>query len=227
METREITKQLRRLAVESGGTRCLGCGFEHGCSLHGCAVLKMAADMLERLNDFGTSQAAKLLMQLTEERKKHEWIDVRERLPENNDDVLIAYKMYKTGKHECAVGYYWHDDWRAGRCSANDAYAEVTHWMPLPKEPEGELACRKNKPLTKKELCEIEKAQGRPIVVWIVCLDEESKEPLFDTGEWMVFSEEEFNYHFIGCDTDDSLDNYGVKFVAYRDKVFEEVELPR
>lgn len=35
-----IARQLQRLAVERRPEACLGCGFENGCSLHGCAVLR-------------------------------------------------------------------------------------------------------------------------------------------------------------------------------------------
>lgn len=35
-----MNRQLQRLAVERRPEACLGCGFENGCSLHGCAVLR-------------------------------------------------------------------------------------------------------------------------------------------------------------------------------------------
>lgn len=38
--TPDLTRQLQRLAVERRPEACLGCGFENGCSLHGCAVLR-------------------------------------------------------------------------------------------------------------------------------------------------------------------------------------------
>ena len=50
MEAVDLIAALRRMASETGGLPCLGCGHEHGCSIHGCAVLKEAADRLERLN---------------------------------------------------------------------------------------------------------------------------------------------------------------------------------
>lgn len=52
--TREmITKRLREMAVETGGLNCLGCGFEHNCGIHGCAVLKTAAEMIENAPPVG------------------------------------------------------------------------------------------------------------------------------------------------------------------------------
>ena len=44
METVDLINALRRMAPETGCLPCLGCGHEHGCSVHGCAVLKEAAD---------------------------------------------------------------------------------------------------------------------------------------------------------------------------------------
>ena len=46
----EIIKGLRRIAVkESQEARCMGCGFEHNCSIHGCRIIKAAADRLEEI----------------------------------------------------------------------------------------------------------------------------------------------------------------------------------
>lgn len=39
-------RQLRRLQFERTPEACLGCGLEHGCSLHGCAVLRKAYKVL-------------------------------------------------------------------------------------------------------------------------------------------------------------------------------------
>ncbi|WOC33025.1 MULTISPECIES: hypothetical protein [Caproicibacterium] len=57
----ELIKALRRNMVETGNLVCLGCGHEHSCSTRGCAIMREAADSLERLNDFEHSQCAKLL----------------------------------------------------------------------------------------------------------------------------------------------------------------------
>lgn len=56
MEYKDLIDQLRRIAVETGGIICLGCGYEHNCGIHGCAVLNRAADLLdgkEALHDAG------------------------------------------------------------------------------------------------------------------------------------------------------------------------------
>ena len=48
MKTRsELLKALGRLAVETGSLACLGCGWEHDCGVHGCAILRGVKAKLE------------------------------------------------------------------------------------------------------------------------------------------------------------------------------------
>ena len=49
MTNEEIVKWLRSKKVETGSLLCLGCGYEHHCSVHGCAVMRAAADSMENL----------------------------------------------------------------------------------------------------------------------------------------------------------------------------------
>lgn len=56
MKTEDIIQALRRMATETGSLNCLGCGHEHNCSFHGCAVLMEAANRLEQLNTFGADK---------------------------------------------------------------------------------------------------------------------------------------------------------------------------
>lgn len=49
MSRDELLQALRRLAPKTGSLACLGCGHEHKCSTHGCAVIRVAADLIERL----------------------------------------------------------------------------------------------------------------------------------------------------------------------------------
>ena len=65
MTTNDLLEALARLRVETGSLACLGCGREHNCSTHGCAILRAAADLLERL----TAENADL-------RKEIEWKDM-------------------------------------------------------------------------------------------------------------------------------------------------------
>ena len=42
-------KWLRSKKVETGSLLCLDCGHEHNCGIHGCAVMRAAADAMENL----------------------------------------------------------------------------------------------------------------------------------------------------------------------------------
>ena len=68
-----------------------------------------------------------------------EWISVKERLPETDDDVLTYQKDYIYGDcdstyEHCGVAHYnakynvWMGDWIEGR-------TQVLYWMSLPKRP--------------------------------------------------------------------------------------------
>lgn len=46
MKHDELIKALRRLKVETGSLACLGCGHEHNCGAHGCAILREAVKEL-------------------------------------------------------------------------------------------------------------------------------------------------------------------------------------
>lgn len=60
MERDEIVAALRWLRPESGDFACEGCGWENSCGVHGCRIMREAADMLE--ND--ESQAIALQREL-------------------------------------------------------------------------------------------------------------------------------------------------------------------
>lgn len=49
MSDRDLIAALRRLKVETGSIACLGCGLEHNCSVHGCRIMRLAAERLEQL----------------------------------------------------------------------------------------------------------------------------------------------------------------------------------
>ena len=44
MDYTTTIRALKRMKVETGGIICLGCGYEHGCSAHGCAILRNAVE---------------------------------------------------------------------------------------------------------------------------------------------------------------------------------------
>lgn len=51
MSDKDLIKALRRIAVETGSLVCLGCGHEHDCSVHGCAIINKAAARLGSLSE--------------------------------------------------------------------------------------------------------------------------------------------------------------------------------
>lgn len=50
MTDTELICSLRRLRVETGSLACWGCGHEHNCGIHGCAVIRQALERLEELS---------------------------------------------------------------------------------------------------------------------------------------------------------------------------------
>lgn len=48
MDNKSLATRLRQMAVNTGTLNCLGCGYEHSCSTRGCAVLKNAAEIVEK-----------------------------------------------------------------------------------------------------------------------------------------------------------------------------------
>ena len=48
MTDKELIDSLRRLKVQTGSLACLGCGREHNCGIHGCAILREAVAFVEK-----------------------------------------------------------------------------------------------------------------------------------------------------------------------------------
>lgn len=46
MNDKTLRRELRRIAVEANH-RCFGCGFEHNCGIHGCAIIREALERLK------------------------------------------------------------------------------------------------------------------------------------------------------------------------------------
>ena len=47
----ELIRQLSRMKVQTGSLVCLGCGLEHNCGIHGCAVLLRAVSAVRELDE--------------------------------------------------------------------------------------------------------------------------------------------------------------------------------
>lgn len=48
MRDEDLLAALRRLKVQTGSPACLGCGWEHNCGIHGCAILREAIAFVEK-----------------------------------------------------------------------------------------------------------------------------------------------------------------------------------
>ena len=60
------------------------------------------------------------------------WISVNDRLPEDDQDVLVCVNGNTIDTGYCTFGYGGQSRfWQAYACLSNN----VTHWMPLPKLP--------------------------------------------------------------------------------------------
>lgn len=122
MTDQELIKALGRIKVETGSLACWGCGHEHNCGIHGCAIMRAAADRLEEL-----------------ERKVPRWIPVTERLPDNDNVVLCWYEYFRFGEYNqmyrtFGIGYYLNGMW--GGEVSNGRNTKVLAWMSLPEGPE-------------------------------------------------------------------------------------------
>ena len=42
----DLIKAMKRIAAKDQ-LKCLGCGYEHNCNIHGCAIIKKAIAVIE------------------------------------------------------------------------------------------------------------------------------------------------------------------------------------
>ena len=78
MKNEEILRALRRSMVQTGSLACLGCGYEHSCSVHGCRIMRDAADLIEKLTD----RCARYAEEIAVLQDREKWVPVEERLRE-------------------------------------------------------------------------------------------------------------------------------------------------
>lgn len=87
------------------------------------------------LNDFEKTQCAKVLEKLAEEREKHRWIPVEERLPESKSYILLSFANFDLP----LVGRYEQDEDGGAfyigdediTCVSQGVF--VNAWLPLPE----------------------------------------------------------------------------------------------
>ena len=161
MNVNEIIAALRRMKVETGSLVCFGCGHEHNCGTCGCAILREAADTIERLNDFDQSQSLKMLVKLQhaqaelDEMKRSGWISVDDRLdwldpeievPPDDGAVLgIVNGVINGIEHQNAVSLVCYDRGEWWMFDKPDIDVKVDWWMPLPEPPVGSMSVKNNK----------------------------------------------------------------------------------
>lgn len=46
MVNEELLRALKTMRVQTGSLACMGCGYEHNCGVHGCAILREAGEAL-------------------------------------------------------------------------------------------------------------------------------------------------------------------------------------
>ena len=87
MTTNKLIKALQRLKVETGSIACLGCGHEHNCGIHGCAIIREAA---EKLDDFNAVFNEDTIVRLAGRCLKVEPARLRELAEADKDGRLVV-----------------------------------------------------------------------------------------------------------------------------------------
>ena len=121
MNRTELVKALKRLKVQTGSLACLGCGREHNCSAHGCAIIRAAVEELEKM----------------------QWVSVEDGLPRDETDGETVIAAVCGKPHEnitlhsaiMTAGYFEGEGWVVNEYPAWEN-PTVTHWMPAPELPE-------------------------------------------------------------------------------------------
>lgn len=137
MERKQLLDALRRMQVETGSLVCLGCGQEHNCGVHGCAIIREAVACIANLetthrtemceDGYDCMELGKVRKALQaaesklEKAERYDWISVKDKMPERSKSVIWAFK-----------------DGTIGIWPSWVIVGGVTHWMPLPEPPKEE-----------------------------------------------------------------------------------------
>lgn len=141
---------LRKLSVETGSLACLGCGYEHNCSTHGCAILRNAIEHMEAaLSNYDSLSA--MVDRLETELKSeilsaaelrawlaNDWVSVEERLPTDERPVLVFVGYADTMTGFITTSSYFCFDanphWQWDGLVRDEQ--RTLFWMPLPAPPD-------------------------------------------------------------------------------------------
>lgn len=88
MRIEDILAAMRRLKVETGSLDCMGCGHKHICGIHGCRIMRDAAELIEKLTD----RCARYAEEIAVLQEREKWVPVTERLPDQCMDILVSYR---------------------------------------------------------------------------------------------------------------------------------------
>lgn len=86
MTINELIKALRRLKTQTNSFACLGCGYEHNCGIHGCAIIREAT---EKLDDINAVFNEDVIVRLAGRCLKVEPVRLRELAEANKDGRLV------------------------------------------------------------------------------------------------------------------------------------------
>ena len=150
MDFNATLNTLRKLCVETGSLACLGCGYEHNCSTHGCAILRNAIEHMEAaLSNYDSLSALvdRLETELKSEilsaaelraRLANEWVSVEERLPTDERPVLVFVGYADTMTGFITTSSYFCFDvnphWQWDGLVRDEQ--RTLFWMPLPAPPD-------------------------------------------------------------------------------------------
>ena len=92
--------------------------------------------------DGHTSKDVRRLLSIPAAVSVPQWISVKDRLPEDGEDVLIWYEYYRYGSYNrmyttYEIAYQYNGHW-AGAGASLGQKSRVFAWMPLPEPPKGE-----------------------------------------------------------------------------------------
>ena len=144
MEIDELCRALRKLRIETGSFACFGCGYEHGCRIHGCTLIRQAVDKLEA--DY--ARRTELLARIGELEEKQRWRRPWEDMPPE-DELVLVIADGKIAENITAIdavtlaSWSREDGWILELFPETETGFEIRYWMPLPEAPEQERGERK------------------------------------------------------------------------------------
>ena len=101
----ELIAALKELKVNTGSLACFGCGHEHNCGIHGCAIV---------------NAALKAITEMT-------FVPMADRPPEKDGKYLCLWQERSIETGMFLNGHF--------RLYGENKDRLVSHWMPLPELP--------------------------------------------------------------------------------------------